>query len=132
VPALRDLPLRHRIGGLAFALAVGVVLAWLAYQLAVTPLPREERVQQEAMVLEARRAIVAHLGDAEPLEIVDPLQPNRVAGKVFIYPVADGWQVSGFYRSGGRGAWQPWLVTLDADGEIMSIAAAGDEDSDTP
>lgn len=46
--------------------------------------------------------------------IVDPLLPDRVVGKAYVYATADGWEVSGFYRRDENDLWHPYLVTMDA------------------
>ena len=67
------------------------------------------------------------------IEIIDPLAPSRVIGKVYIYPAESGWELSGFYRrigsrSGARvGAergdrWHPYLMSLDADLALLSLS----------
>lgn len=119
--------MNHRIGSFLFALATGLGLAWLAWQWGTTPVDRAQRELEESMVLAARAAVRDFLGDSGGLEIVDPLNPNRVAGKVFIYPVEEGFQVSGYYRRRDASPWYPWLVTLDDAGQLMSASAAGPE-----
>jgi len=123
------MPLRHRIAALVFALAFGLGVASLAYHWATNPLPREQRAREEAMVLQARSAIIARMGNAPELQLSDPLRPNRVAGKSFIYPVDEGWEVSGHYRAGAAGPWRPWLVTLGRDGRLVAISIDGASDS---
>ena len=66
------------------------------------------------------------------IEIVDPLEPDRIVGKTYIYPAAGGWEVSGYYRRDNSDAWHPYLVTLDgsfalthikvADGQLLPLA----------
>lgn len=104
--------MNHRIGRNLFALAVGLAVAVLAYQWVIDPGPRAQRVAEERAVTAAREAlreIVAH----DPLEIVDPLAPDRKVGKVYVYAEAPGWAVSGFYRRGEDDRWHPFLLTMD-------------------
>ena len=114
--------MNHRLGRLLFALATGLLVAWLSWRWITDPAPREQRALEDAMVLEARAALRRHIGPGE-WHIVDPLNPNRVAGKVFIYPASGGWEVSGYYRSGDSGPWRPWLVSLNDDGEVLEVRA---------
>ena len=118
--------MNHRIGGIVFALAVGLAASWYAYRWITDPQPGMQRQREEAIVLSARAALREALREGiEPaveLEIVDPLQPNRVAGRVYIYPSADGWDVSGHYRRGSAGVWRPWLMRLDPGGAMLSLA----------
>lgn len=103
------------------ALAFGIALALYAYQRIADPRPRQQRMQEEAVVLEAREILRSYLPYSGDVEIVDPLNKNRVAGKVYVYPIDEGWQVSGHYRPAGDVFWQPWLMTLDQDAALLSL-----------
>lgn len=111
----------HRIARPVLALAVGIAVALYAYQRVSDPLPREQRRQEETVVLEARRILANYAALDRDLEIADPLNRNRAAGKVYIYPVDDGWQVSGHYRRAGETRWRPWLMTLDGDRALVRL-----------
>lgn len=119
--------MNHRIASWVFALAVGFGLAWLAYQWGSNPRSGEQRAQEEAVVLSARAGLATMLGAGASFEVVDPLAPNRVAGKVYVYPVADGWEVSGHYRRTEGQAWRPWLMRLDSTREIVSLSVRDDD-----
>ncbi len=111
------------IGGAVFALSVGITLAWFSFQWTTGSEPRQtQRAAEEAIVLAAREQLVAALGADAELQIADPLQPNRVAGKVFIYPADSGWEVSGHYRRGAGLQWRPWIMALDADGNMLNLS----------
>lgn len=112
----------HRVVRIVFALAIGIGLALYAYQRISDPLPRQQRMQEEAVVLQAREILISVIAPASDIEIVDPLNKNRVAGKVYIYPIDNGWQVSGHYRRPGEIPWQPWLMTLDNDAAIVTLS----------
>jgi hypothetical protein len=43
-------------------------------------------------------------------------------GKVYIYPTSDGWEISGFYRRDEADGWHPWLMNLDAQLSLESLA----------
>ena len=112
---------RGRITGLLIAAGAGILLSWYAYERVTDPLPRLERQREEAVVLRARDLLRGYVALSAELEIVDPLARNRVAGKVYIYPVEDGWQVSGHYRRPGDVFWRPWLMTLDREHGLRSL-----------
>lgn len=115
---------RYSIGGAIFALSVGVTLAWFSFQWTSESPPRQsQRAAEERIVLTAREQLIDALGGDADLQIADPLQPNRVAGKVFVYPSDRGWEVSGHYRRGPAALWRPWLMTLDPDGNMLSLSA---------
>lgn len=73
-----------------------------------------ERALQESVVDASRGHLKPVIG-SESLEIVDPLSPNRKAGKVYVYPEGDNWAVSGYYRRDEDDRWHPYLMTLKAD-----------------
>lgn len=110
------------VGGSVFALVAGLVVAWISYSWITDPGGREQRAREEAVVNVATSALRRRLGGGDDLVVVDPLNPNRVAGKTYIYPVEAGWEVSGHYRRGSDGPWQPWLITLDANAEVTDIS----------
>ncbi len=119
----------QRLLGVVIALGLGLGLAWTSWNWITDPEPRTRRAVEEAMVQAASAALLHELG-AGDWQIVDPLNPNRVAGKTFIYPVDGGWEVSGHYRlaqpPGARtasgGPWSGWLVRLDAAGNPVQIS----------
>lgn len=113
--------------GLVFAFAVGLVVAWYAYQRATDPAPGIERARQERIVLIARELVRRYVAPGSELEIVDPLAPNRVAGKSYIYPTAGGWEVSGHYRRNAADTYHPWLMHVDGDGALRSLAIRDDD-----
>jgi hypothetical protein len=95
-------------------MGVGLIVAFLSYRWLVDPQPREERQLQERVVLESR-GLLHEIIAAGPLVIVDPLAPDRKVGKVYIYPAAVGWEISGYYRRNETDLWHPYLVQLDKD-----------------
>ena len=114
---------KHRLFRLVFAFAVGIALSLYVYQRMMDPAPLQQRAQEEAVVLAARGILEDTIPDSD-LEIVDPLATNRSAGKVYIYPFGDGWQVSGHYRRNESDPWHPFLMTLDANVQLVSLAVA--------
>ena len=106
--------MKQRPGGIVFALAVGLIVATLSYRWVVDPAARAPRERELRAAGRARVSLQQFIG-SEKLEIVDPLEPNRKVGKVYIYPAGDGWEVSGFYRRDESDLWHPWLMRLDTD-----------------
>ena len=120
--------MKHKLGGVIFALATGALVVWLSFQwIAGDTERRERRAVEESIVLQARGELGKIVGESSGLQIVDPLNPNRVAGKVFIYPTTDGWQVSGHDRHEPEARWYPWLMNLDADGNLLTLSAEGSD-----
>lgn len=114
--------LDHKITKLVVAFAIGITLSLCSYRMITDPEPALKRSLEEAAVLAAREIVGDYIGVTDQLEIVDPLAPNRVAGKTYIYPVDDGWQVSGHYRRSGADRWHPFLMDLDADLQVLQLA----------
>lgn len=114
----------HRLLRPVVAAAIGLALALYVYERVSDPLPRQQRLQEEAAVFSAREILAAYVALGRDLEIVDPLNKNRVAGKVYIYPIDNGWQVSGHYRRAGETRWQPWLMTLDGQRTLIELSVA--------
>ena len=106
--------MNHRVGRLLFGFGIGFLAAFLAFRWASELGPRAEREVQEAAVM-ASRALLEDTLAIGQLEVVDPLAPDRVVGKGYVYPSGDGWQVSGFYRRGPQDLWHPYLISLDAE-----------------
>lgn len=104
--------LNHRVTKLIVAFAIGISLSVYSYRVITDPEPSIERARQEAAVFAARELLIQQIGDSQ-LETVDPLAPDRVVGKSYIYPDGEGWQVSGFYRRGGGKRWHPFLMKMD-------------------
>ncbi len=106
--------MNHRVGSIIFGLGVGLLVAAWSYQWIMAPDKRAQRVEEESVVVVSRSLLGERLG-IEDLELVDPLAPNRKVGKVYIYPLARGWEVSGFYRRGEGDRWHAYMLTLSAD-----------------
>ncbi len=110
----------HRIGRSVFALVVGLLVAGISYQWITNPAGREQRAVEVAVVEAAREELKA-LIEAEVLEIVDPLSPNRKVGKVYVYPEGENWAVSGYYRRGEGDRWHPYLMGLASDRTMSKL-----------
>ena len=110
----------HRTGRVIFVAVTGLLVAFLSYQWITSPVGREERLLQVAVV-ESSRVLITAVVDAGSIEIVDPLSPNRKVGKVYVYPEGDGWAISGYYRRGEDDRWHPYLMMLKADHSLSSL-----------
>jgi hypothetical protein len=106
--------MNHRIGSTVFGFAVGLVVAYLAYQWVSDPNRRVESDEQDKVV-ETSRVVLKNKLAIGDIELVDPLAPQRKVGKVYIYPVTDGWEVSGYYRRNEDDRWHPYLLTLSSE-----------------
>lgn len=104
------------------AFSIGVALAIYVFHLATDPERGDQRAEEEAIVHAARDVLLRYIGADGTLEIVDPLAPNRAIGKTYVYPANGGHEVSGHYRRGETGAWHPFLLRLDADGQLVELA----------
>ncbi len=112
----------HRILRWVFAFAAGLVLALYAFERISDPQPRLQRAREEAAVLEARAWLQNYVVAPDGIELVDPLKTNRRVGKVYVYPTADGWEVSGYYRRDKSDAWHPWLMRMDPQLQLVTLA----------
>jgi len=114
--------MQHRIIRPAIAVVVGIALALYSFQRISDPQPAIQRAREEAVVVSAREILRDFVTATAPIEIADPLAPNRVAGKVYVYPNATGWEVSGHYRRNESDRWHPFLMSLDENVELLSLA----------
>jgi hypothetical protein len=112
----------HRLTQVLVAVAIGLALTFYAFQLTTDPRSVEQRAEEEAMVHAARGILNLYVASDAPLEIVDPLTPRRAIGKVYIYPVDDGFEVSGYYRRGEQDTWHPFLMKLDAASRLLRLS----------
>lgn len=114
---------------MVIAFGVGIFLAWYSYQRISNPEPAIQREREEAVVMLSREIVRQHLGADPRIELADPLAPNRVAGKVYIYPTDTGWEISGHYWRRNDDRWHPYLMSLDREGQLESLAVR-DSDQD--
>jgi len=115
----------HKVIRMVVALATGIFLALFSYQKIANQEPGLERAQEEAAVLAAREILQEFVAVDGAIEIVDPLAPSRVIGKVYVYPADTGWQLSGYYRRVGGvldDRWHPYLMSLDAGLLLLSLS----------
>ena len=114
--------INHRIARLVFAFGVGILVAVFAFHSVTDPEPARQRALEEAAVFAARDFLRETIDAGDGLEVVDPLAPDRVVGKSYIYPDGDGWQVSGHYRRGETDPWHPFLLTLTPELTLSGLA----------
>lgn len=119
--------INHRVLRPVIAFAVGVAVAFYAYDRATDPRPGLQRDKEEAVVSASRDILRGYLGPAADLQIVDPLAPDRKVGKVYVYPAADGWEVSGHYKRGGGDRWHPYLMRLDSASRLVELSVRDDD-----
>jgi hypothetical protein len=117
----------HRMLSLVFAFGTGLLISFCSYQWITDPDRAEQRAIEEAVVLESRQILERYVGSAGSIEISDPLNRVREAGKVYIYPIDDGWEISGQYRRVGERRWHAYLMRLNVDALLISLAV---EDND--
>jgi hypothetical protein len=115
----------HKVIRMIVALAIGVFLALFSYQRITDQEPGQERALEEAAVLAGREILQSFVAVDAEIEIVDPLAPSRVIGKVYIYPAEGGWQLSGYYRRKGLNSgdkWHPYLMSLDEGLALLKLS----------
>jgi hypothetical protein len=116
----------HRIIRMVVAFGIGILLALYSYQRISDPEPAMQRAKEEAVVQSAREILRSQIPSESDIEIADPLAPNRIAGKVYIYPSDTGWDVSGHYRRRGSARWHPFLMSLNEQVELISLSVRDD------
>ncbi len=112
--------MNHRVGSLVFGVVIGLAIAVLAYQWVTDPDKRVKHDEQERVV-ELSREILKHTLEIHDLQLVDPLAPQRKVGKVYIYPLENGWEISGYYRRDDDDRWHPYLLRLSAGLSLRSL-----------
>jgi hypothetical protein len=111
----------HKVLRLVFAFGVGLLVAWYSFQWVSDPERAARRAVEEGIVLEGRAILRQYVTGDAAIDISDPLERIREAGKVYIYPTPDGWELSGHYQRPGESRWHPFLMTLDRDGRLESL-----------
>ena len=121
------MPINHRFASLAFAFAAGLLASFCSYQWVTDPDRGARRALEERVVREARLVLTDYVSNGQRLEISDPLERIREAGKVYIYPATYGWELSGQYRRDGENEWHAFLMQLDGDAGLISLAVDDDD-----
>ena len=112
--------MNHRAGSIVFGIAAGLLVAVLSYQWLTDPTNRAER-DEEVNVVELSRGILSDALGIQDLQIVDALAPQRKVGKVYVYPLENGWDISGYYRRDDDDRWHPFLMALDSELSLRSL-----------
>lgn len=120
--------MNHRAGSIVFGIAAGLLVAVLSYQWLTDPTNRAERAE-EVNVVELSRGILNDTLGIQELQIVDALAPQRKVGKVYVYPLENGWDVSGYYRRDDADRWHPFLMVLDTELSLRSLRVRDSDNS---
>jgi len=112
--------MKQRIASIVFGIAVGLIVATLSFLWIMDPGGREQRAEEEMVVEVSRTVLIGKLAIGD-IELVDPLAPQRKVGKVYIYPLANGWEVSGYYRRNDDDRWHPYLMALSPELSLESL-----------
>ena len=112
--------MNHKMGSLVFGAVIGVLVAIWAYQWISDPGKRERRTEQETVV-EISRIVLRDKLAIGDIVLVDPLAPQRKVGKVYVYPLANGWEISGYYRRNDQDLWHPYLMALSQELSLESL-----------
>jgi hypothetical protein len=120
--------INHKVLRPLVAVAIGLVLALYSYQRVTDPEPGLQKAREEGIVMVARDILQSYVSPGNPIEIVDALSPASKVGKVYIYPTDDGWELSGHYRRDESDRWHPYLMALNADAGLKSLAVQDGND----
>jgi hypothetical protein len=120
--------LNHKIGSIFFAVAVGLALALASYRWISDSSRSAQRAVEEAVVLEGRQLLRRYI-NAPNLRISDSIERVRAAGKVYIFPTDSGWELSGHYQRENANRWHPYLMALDPDLRLLSLAVEDDDEA---
>lgn len=113
--------MNHKVIRIVIALVIGMGIALYSYDRITDPLPRQQRAQEEAVVVVAGDILKNIVAPDSELQIVDPLRPDRNIGKVYVYPTDSGWDVSGHYRRNEQEPWHPWLMSVDSSMQLQKL-----------
>lgn len=106
---------------LVVAFSIGLILSYGSFQW-LTDTERPVRRAEEVAVVNASRAILLSYIDSENLAVSDALDRVREAGKVYVFPTERGWELSGHYQRAGEKTWHDFLLQLDKDLRLESLA----------
>jgi len=118
----------HKIIRPLVAVTIGLVLALYSYQRITDPEPGLQRAREEAIVMLARDILHSYVSPVNAIEIVDAISPASKVGKSYIYPTDDGWELSGHYRRDENDRWHPYLMALNGDAGLKSLAVQDGND----
>ena len=118
----------HKVVRPLVAVTVGLVLALYSYQRITDPEPGLQRSIEEAIVMVARDILQSYVSPGNLIEIVDAVSPASKVGKSYVYPTDDGWELSGHYRRDENDRWHPYLMVLNGDAGLKSLAVQDGND----
>ena len=118
----------HKVVRPLVAVTVGLVLALYSYQRITDPEPGLQRATEEAIVMVARDILQSYVSPGNLIESVDAVSPARKVGKSYVYPTDDGWELSGHYRRDENDRWHPYLMVLNGDAGLKSLAVQDGND----
>ncbi len=118
----------HKVVRPLVAVTVGLVLALYSYQRITDPEPGLQRATEEAIVMVARDILQSYVSPGNLIEIVDAVSPASKVGKSYVYPTDDGWELSGHYRRDESDRWHPYLMVLNGDAGLKSLAVQDGND----
>lgn len=120
--------INHKLVRPLVAVTVGLVLALYSYQRITDPEPGLQRVREEGIVMVARDILQRYVSPGNAIEIVDAVSPASQVGKVYIYPTDEGWELSGHYRRDENDRWHPYLMALNGEAGLVSLAVRDGND----
>jgi len=118
----------HKVVRPLVSVTVGLVLALYSYQRITDPEPGLQRATEEAIVMVARDILQSYVSPGNLIEIVDAVSPASKVGKSYVYPTDDGWELSGHYRRDENDRWHPYLMVLNGDAGLKSLAVQDGND----
>jgi hypothetical protein len=121
------MPVNHRIVRLVVAVVVGLVVAITSYQWITDTERSTRRADEEAVVFASRDILRAYVAE-DNLEISDPLDRVRDAGKVYLFPTSEGWELSGHYRRPGEKEWHAFLMAVGPDTMLIRLTVQDADD----
>ena len=120
--------INHKVVRPLVAVTVGLVLALYSYQRIIDPEPGLQRAREEVIVMVARDILQSYVSPGNAIEIVDAVSPASKVGKSYIYPTDDDWELSGHYRRDENDRWHPYLMVLNGDAGLKSLAVQDGND----
>ncbi len=120
--------INHKVIRPVVAVTFGLILSLYAYQRVNDPEPARQRAIEEGLVMSARDILGSYVMPGNQIEVVDPLAPDSKVGKVFIAPTSTGWEIAGHYRRDEADPWHPYLMMLDVEGGLESLAVRDGND----
>ena len=112
--------LNHTVIRIVVTFVFGLAVAYGSYQWITNTDRTVRRAEEEAVVFASRDILRSYVLD-QNLEISDAVDRDRDAGKVYLYPMDDGWELSGHYRRQDEKKWHAYLMSLDENVALVSL-----------